>query len=216
MLSSSYTSRRQSATAFSHRRPSAVSSLRPSIYSHAAPAPNSRGRRDSRRLSMVQSPNGARRHQRHLDPTSPRRPITQSRHQLGLMLIAVSQVSYSTMNLFVKLLDDREGQGNSQPIGALEIVGVECLIIWVGLHACNVPGKDGAHLAGTTWRSNVAAGKRHVWLSSTLAPTFRCTPSRCPMRRLSPSSRRLRRASWLTSCCTSRSPCASGSPACSR
>ncbi|EPQ27913.1 uncharacterized protein PFL1_04657 [Pseudozyma flocculosa PF-1] len=58
---------------------------------------------------------------------------------LGLVLIAISQVCYSTMNLFVKLLEDREGQGarrehhSSQPaLGALEIVGVECLIIWIG------------------------------------------------------------------------------------
>ncbi|KAI3476664.1 hypothetical protein L1887_61759 [Cichorium endivia] len=30
------------------------------------------------------------------------------------------------------LLDDREGQQETHPIGALEIVGVECFIIWIG------------------------------------------------------------------------------------
>ncbi|KAJ1019001.1 hypothetical protein NDA18_006152 [Ustilago nuda] len=53
---------------------------------------------------------------------------------LGLVLIAVSQVCYSTMNLFVKLLDERQVQqdGQGEAIGALEIVGMECLIIWIG------------------------------------------------------------------------------------
>lgn len=63
-------------------------------------------------------------------------PSTKPGSNLGLVLIAVSQVCYSTMNLFVKLLDDRQGQqdgqGEGEAIGALEIVGVECLIIWIG------------------------------------------------------------------------------------
>ncbi|CCF50640.1 hypothetical protein NDA11_004081 [Ustilago hordei] len=61
---------------------------------------------------------------------------TKPGSNLGLVLIAVSQVCYSTMNLFVKLLDERQGQqdgqGQGEAIGALEIVGVECLIIWIG------------------------------------------------------------------------------------
>ncbi|KAN0064415.1 hypothetical protein ACQY0O_002613 [Thecaphora frezii] len=64
---------------------------------------------------------------------------TQPGSNLGLVLIAFSQVCYSTMNLFVKLLEEREGeaarrrQHSDKPaLGALEIVGVECLIIWIG------------------------------------------------------------------------------------
>lgn len=60
---------------------------------------------------------------------------------LGLILIAISQLGYSFMNLFVKLLDEREGTGSKPedrsskdggPLGALEIVATECFIMWLG------------------------------------------------------------------------------------
>lgn len=60
---------------------------------------------------------------------------------LGLLLVAVSQLCYSVMNLFVTLLDERDGPsapgrgskpGDTPPITALEIVFVECFIIWLG------------------------------------------------------------------------------------
>lgn len=75
---------------------------------------------------------------------------------LGLILIALSQLCYSIMNLFVTLLDEREGAGKPSrgpehppppPIGALEVVFVECIIIWIG-----------ATLAMLIFRSP------HVWL----------------------------------------------------
>ncbi|SYW86266.1 uncharacterized protein UBRO2_05986 [Ustilago bromivora] len=46
-------------------------------------------------------------------------------------VIAVSRVSYLTMNLFVKLLDNREGQQDSEVIDVLKIVGKECWIIQI-------------------------------------------------------------------------------------
>lgn len=59
---------------------------------------------------------------------------------LGLILIALSQICYSCMNLFVSLLDAREGadapnrgygDGLTPPLGALQVVFVETLIIWL-------------------------------------------------------------------------------------
>ncbi|KAJ9474681.1 putative membrane protein [Pseudozyma hubeiensis] len=135
ILSSSYHSsnRRQSATAFSNRRPSAVSSLRPSIHSHRRPQqiPEEdvlpEGSTWSKANTELPDVSAITLHHALVDPS------TTPGTNLGLMLIAVSQISYSTMNLFVKLLDDREGQqSESESIGALEIVGVECLIIWIG------------------------------------------------------------------------------------
>ena len=137
ILSSSYHSsggsRRQSATAFSHRRPSAVSSLHPSVRSHRRPyqIPEEDVLHEGSAWSKTGTEQG------DVSAISIRHalvdPSTNPGSNLGLILIAVSQVSYSTMNLFVKLLDDREGQEDaSQAIGALEIVGVECLIIWIG------------------------------------------------------------------------------------
>ncbi|EST09097.1 Drug/metabolite transporter [Kalmanozyma brasiliensis GHG001] len=169
MLSSSYTSRRQSATAFSHRRPSAVSSLRPSVYSHRRPhliqeedviregsawskAPTEQG--DISGISIRQA---------LVDPSP--NPGTN----LGLMLIAVSQVSYSTMNLFVKLLDDREGQGDTQAIGALEIVGVECLIIWIGCMLAMCLAKTEHILLGPPGARALLLARGMFGFSSTLA-----------------------------------------------
>lgn len=60
---------------------------------------------------------------------------------LGLILIAISQLCYSIMNLFVTLLDERQGENapgrdaNNPPMSALEIVFVECFIIWLGATA---------------------------------------------------------------------------------
>lgn len=58
---------------------------------------------------------------------------------LGLVLIAIAQLCYSAMNLFVTLLDERQGEdapgrgkGGRPPISALEVVFVECFIIWLG------------------------------------------------------------------------------------
>ncbi|CAO1620477.1 unnamed protein product [Jaminaea pallidilutea] len=48
---------------------------------------------------------------------------------LGLILIAISQLCYSIMNLFVTLLDERP---ETRSISALEIVFVECFVIWIG------------------------------------------------------------------------------------
>ncbi|SNX86348.1 uncharacterized protein MEPE_05057 [Melanopsichium pennsylvanicum] len=135
ILSVSYAgSTRQSAAAFSHRRPSAVSSLRPSIYSRPRTQPHlipeeevlHEGSTWSKAPTELGDVSGISLRQALVDPS------TTPGSNLGLMLIAVSQVSYSTMNLFVKLLDDREGQQDTEPVGALEIVGVECLIIWIG------------------------------------------------------------------------------------
>ncbi|CCF49924.1 hypothetical protein NDA11_001603 [Ustilago hordei] len=50
-------------------------------------------------------------------------------HRQHLILIAVGRVSYPTMKLFVKLLDDRDGQQDSKVIYVLEIVGKEHVII---------------------------------------------------------------------------------------
>lgn len=132
ILPSSYGGRRLSATAFSNRRPSAVSSLRPSIFSQRRPHPIPEdqiipeGSAWSKATTEAGDVSGISIRQALVDPS------TTPGSNLGLTLIAVSQVSYSTMNLFVKLLDDREGQQDTEPIGALEIVGVECLIIWIG------------------------------------------------------------------------------------
>lgn len=60
---------------------------------------------------------------------------------LGLVLIAIAQLCYSAMNLFVTLLDEREGEDapgrgkDHPPITALEVVLVECFIIWLGATA---------------------------------------------------------------------------------
>ncbi|CAO1620050.1 unnamed protein product [Sympodiomycopsis kandeliae] len=60
---------------------------------------------------------------------------------LGLLLVAVAQLCYSVMNLFVTLLDEKAGPAapgkgpDDPPITALEIVGVECFIIWLGATA---------------------------------------------------------------------------------
>jgi drug/metabolite transporter (DMT)-like permease len=57
---------------------------------------------------------------------------------LGLILIAISQLCYSIMNLFVTLLDQRDGQSaphrgpDHPPITVFEIVFAECFIIWIG------------------------------------------------------------------------------------
>jgi hypothetical protein len=61
---------------------------------------------------------------------------------LGLVLIAVSQVCYSCMNLVVVLLDEREGKnapgkgpGGEPAMGALQIVAAECFVIWLACTA---------------------------------------------------------------------------------
>ncbi len=132
ILPPSVSSRRQSASAFSHRRPSALSSRRPSWLSHRRPGqiPEEdvlhEGSAWSKALSEIADASAISLRHALVDPS------TSPGSNLGLLLIAVSQVSYSTMNMFVKLLDDREGQQETHPIGALEIVGVECFIIWIG------------------------------------------------------------------------------------
>ncbi|SYW86186.1 uncharacterized protein UBRO2_05906 [Ustilago bromivora] len=52
------------------------------------------------------------------------------------------------MNLFTKLLDDCEGHQDSEAIGVLEIVGEECLIIWIGcwLGMCMAKTKQNANM----------------------------------------------------------------------
>lgn len=66
---------------------------------------------------------------------------------LGLMLIAISQMCYSAMNTLVVLLDEREGlHGTTRPrdrapLGPLEIVAVECFVIWVACTAVMCIGK---------------------------------------------------------------------------
>lgn len=135
LSSSHWSSRRPSAAAFSHRRPSAVSSLRPSVRSHRRTQPQQIPEEDTLHEGSTWSKaptehgdvSGISLRHALVDPS------TTPGTNLGLMLIAVSQVAFSTMNLFVKLLDEREGQQReSEPLGALEIVGVECLIIWIG------------------------------------------------------------------------------------
>lgn len=141
ILSSSYYSitNRNSTTAFSHRRPSAVSSLRPSVHSHSQLHSHQRPQQipeedgQASAWSKLSTQQGGDVSGISLLRYALVDPSTTPGTNLGLMLIAVSQVAYSTMNLFVKLLDNRQGhQPNSDPIGALEIVGVECLIIWIG------------------------------------------------------------------------------------
>lgn len=131
-IPSSYGSRRQSVTAVSHRRASGIPSRCPSAQSHRRPQqiPEEQVPHDGSTWSKIPTENG------DVSGISLRQalvdPSTTPGSNLGLLLIAVSQVSYSTMNLFVKLLDEREGQRDTEPIGPLEIVGVECLIIWIG------------------------------------------------------------------------------------
>ncbi|SPO27964.1 uncharacterized protein UTRI_05107 [Ustilago trichophora] len=167
---SSYSSRRQSATAFSHRRPSAVSSLRPSILSHRRPhqIPEEeevlhQGSAWSKVPTELGDVSGISLRQALVDPS------TTPGSNLGLMLIAVSQVSYSTMNLFVKLLDDREGQGDKEAIGALEIVGLECLIIWIGCMLAMCMAKTEHILLGPPGARMLLLARGMFGFASTLA-----------------------------------------------
>lgn len=171
ILGSSYGggSRRQSVTAFSHRRPSAVSSLRPSIFSHRRPhqIPEEDTLHEGSAWSKVPTElgdvSGISLRQALVDPS------TTPGSNLGLMLIAVSQVSYSTMNLFVKLLDDREGQQDTEAIGALEIVGVECLIIWVGCMLAMCMAKTEHILLGPPGARALLLARGMFGFASTLA-----------------------------------------------
>ena len=52
------------------------------------------------------------------------RPCILSHRRQHLILIAVGRVSYPTMKLFVKLLDNHNGQQDSKVIDVLETVGV--------------------------------------------------------------------------------------------
>lgn len=60
---------------------------------------------------------------------------------LGLLLVALAQLCFSVMNLFVTLLDERDGADapnkgpDNPPITAIEVVFVECFIIWLGATA---------------------------------------------------------------------------------
>ncbi|TKY89041.1 hypothetical protein EX895_001572 [Sporisorium graminicola] len=171
ILSSSYHSqRRQSASAFSHRRPSAVSSLRPSLNiprrPHLIPEEDvlPEGSAWSKAGTEQGDVSGISIRQALVDPS------TTPGSNLGLILIAVSQVAYSTMNLFVKLLDDREGQQQgSQAIGALEIVGVECLIIWIGCMLAMCVAKTEHILLGPPGARALLFARGMFGFSSTLA-----------------------------------------------
>ena len=173
ILSSSYGSRRPSATAYSQRRPSAVSSLRPSIFSHRRPHQIPEEEEEAQVLHQgsawskvpteLGDVSGISLRQALVDPS------TTPGSNLGLMLIAVSQVSYSTMNLFVKLLDDREGQQDTEPIGALEIVGVECLIIWIGCMLAMCMAKTEHILLGPPGARMLLLARGMFGFASTLA-----------------------------------------------
>lgn len=163
--------RRTSTTAFSHRRPSAISSIRPSIHSrrrqHLVPPEEDviqEGSAWSKVPTETGDVSGISIRQALVDPS------TSPGSNLGLMLIAVSQVSYSTMNLFVKLLDDREGQQQgTEAIGALEIVGVECLIIWIGCMLAMCAAKTEHILLGPPGARLLLLARGMFGFASTLA-----------------------------------------------
>ncbi|SJX64358.1 uncharacterized protein SRS1_15000 [Sporisorium reilianum f. sp. reilianum] len=170
LSSSHYSSRRQSASAFSGRRPSAVSSLRPSLHNPRRPPliPEEdvlqQGSAWSKAGTEQGDVSGISIRQALVDPS------TTPGSNLGLILIAISQVAYSTMNLFVKLLDDREGQQQgAQAIGALEIVGVECFIIWVGCILAMCVAKTEHILLGPPGARALLLARGMFGFSSTLA-----------------------------------------------
>ncbi|CEH12020.1 Permease of the drug/metabolite transporter (DMT) superfamily [Ceraceosorus bombacis] len=96
---------------------------------------------------------------------------------LGLILIALSQICYSCMNLFVTLLDAREGaeapgrgysDGLTPPLGALEVVFVETLIIWVACLAVMKIARTEHILLGPPGAVRYALAVRGIagWLST--------------------------------------------------
>ncbi|SOV09682.1 uncharacterized protein UDID_19286 [Ustilago sp. UG-2017a] len=81
------------------------------------------------------------------------RPCILSHHGQHLILIAVGRVSYPTMKLFVKLLDNHNGQQDSKVIDVLETVGKGRSIIRIGCWLVMCTAKT-EQIERNVWRRN--------------------------------------------------------------